>query len=181
MNDREIIKKEVEEENTSSSQSASDNREDAQEKEDEASTPESDLTTFGASKHFYGALTWLVCVILMFACFLETKIWAMALLMPVLLIISAGFFRDAKFTSVDFEDLKMTIKDYSSFAGIKNIINIKDIKLVEMEAEEKKDEIIHSLILVTNDGNFEIPDIDNKAGLLDKIKSLNPKVQVKRV
>lgn len=181
MEDSGIIKKDIEDENTSSSQTTSSNRKDAIEKEDKTSTQESGLTTFRATKHFYGALTWLVCVILIFACFLETKIWAMAALMPVLLIITAGFFRDAKFTSVEFEDSKMIIKDYSSFAGMKNIVNIKNVKLIEMEAEQKKDEIIHSLILVTNDGNFEIPDIDDKADLVEKIKNLNPKVQVKRV
>ena len=172
-----IIKNDIEEESSRSPDNSKGN------KKNEGNTSAEDpaLNTFRATKHFYGAITWLVCVLLMFACFLETKIWAMAALMPVLLIISAGFFRDAKYTSVDFEDSKMLIKDYSSFTGIKSVVNVSNIKAIEVDAEKKKDEIIHSLILITNNGNVEVPDIDNKSGLIEKIKSLNPKVKVNRV
>lgn len=138
--------------------------------------------TFHAKRQFMTALTWFGCIILIFLCFLETKIAAMGILVPLLLLMSIGAFRDARNSEVVISDGEISVKDYSSLG--KREYTLKPAGIVDIkidETNEGKHRLIHNIVLNSNGTAYVLPDVDDKDELLDTLKSLKPGIQVKNL
>ena len=138
--------------------------------------------TFYAKRQFMTALTWFGCIVLIFLCFLETKIAAMGILVPLLLLMSIGAFRDARNSKVVVSDGEITVKDYSSLG--KKEYSLKSAGIVDIkidETNEGKHRLIHNIVVNSNGKAYVLPDIDDKDELLNTLKSLKPGIQVKNL
>ena len=141
-----------------------------------------DDSEFRPKKHFQGAVSWFVCIVLTLFCYFETKIPAMLGLLPLLFILGLGFLRESGRTVVKIDNDKMIINDYSSFAFKSQEIDIKDINSLNLDiTSEGKTEVIHSITVVTKSLSMLLPDIDNKEGLKEKLLKMNPSVKIKSV
>ena len=137
---------------------------------------------FPAKKQVMAALTWFGCVILIFLCFLETKIWAMGVLVPVLLLIAYGAFRDSRHTLIRVSPGEIAVQDFSSFGKKEYTIDAESIVDIKVdETEEGKHKMIHHIVVNSNGKSYTLPDIDEKEELIKKIKNLKPGLQVKTI
>lgn len=140
------------------------------------------MTSFSARKHVYGALTWFVCLLLMAACFYETRIISMALMIPVLIIMAIGFYREGKHSLVRFDGEQLVMDDYKSFRKSNHTLDVAKIDRIKLDTStEGKGEIIHSMTLDTGGNSIPVPDIDFKEALVEKLTSMNPKIKIKRI
>lgn len=140
------------------------------------------IKTFHAKRQFMTALTWLGCIVLIFLCFIETKIAAMGVLVPLLLLMAVGAFRDARNSEVVVSGNEISVKDYSSLGKKEYSLNpsgMVDIKIDE--TNEGKHRMIHNIVINSNGTAYVLPDVDDKYELLNALKSLKPGIQVKNL
>ncbi|MCE1245310.1 MAG: hypothetical protein LWY06_01565 [Firmicutes bacterium] len=141
-----------------------------------------DSSEFRSKKHIQGAISWGICIILTLFCYYETKINAMMMLVPILVLLAGGFLREAKNSAVRFDNGKLIIRDYAAFMRINREVDIKDISAMILDIScEGKTETIHSITLVAKNANIVLPDVDNKEGLKEKLVDINPSVKIKKV
>ncbi len=140
------------------------------------------MNDFRAGKHVSGAVTWFVCLLLISACFYETRIVSMALMIPILIVLAVGFYREGKHSQVKFDGNRITLSDFHSFRRMDKTLDIGDISRVLLDVStEGKNEIIHSVILETGGKTVTVPDVDFKEALVDKLTSMNSKIKVKKL
>jgi len=143
---------------------------------------EGEVLIFRAKKHFYSFITWLVCVILILLCFLETKILVMVFLMPVLLLLAIASFRDARFTSIRIAGSLIEVENYGSPIPRRYSFSPNSMNSIKVdESMEGKTKVIHNLVVMTGGQTYLLPDVDDKEKLLENLKKLKPGLKVKKM
>lgn len=137
---------------------------------------------FHSRRHISSALTWLICGLLLIPCYIETKILAMLLLIPFLLVLAAGFYMEGKNSGVTVEGQEITLLNGTAFKKIKSEVNAKKIVSARVDSTtEKNEEIIHSVRLMTTAGPVDIPDVDDKQGLLEALRKIKPGIKIEKL
>ena len=136
-------------------------------------------TEFKASRLRGSAITWFVCALLLIPCFIETRIWSMILMVPILIVLGVGFWKESAKNQVAIENGQLLIQDASGFRNrSEKVIGKKIVTALVDSTTEKDHEIIHSIRLITTSGPVSLPDVDDKNGLLNRLKSLKPNLKV---
>lgn len=137
---------------------------------------------FRAKKHLAGAATWFVCAVIIVPCYFVTKIWAMAAIIPFLLILAAGYLKDGLQTRIILSKDSIEIKNAAGFGSIESRIKPGDVKAIRVaSSKEQKEETIHSLELLLSDKKVLLPDLDHKVEFLNRLKRIIPKAKIEKV
>ncbi len=169
-------------ETTSSQKTHNEENNRAKESEGQINNSAAGIKTFHAKRQFMTALTWFGCIVLIFLCFLETKIAAMGILVPLLLLMAVGAFRDARNSEVVVSGNGISVKDYGSLGKKEYSLDADSLVDIKVdETNEGKHRLIHSIVVNSNGTAYVLPDVDEKDELLNILKSLKPGIQVKNL
>jgi len=140
-----------------------------------------DPRIFHARKSMMGALTWVVCAVLLLPCYLVTRIWAMALLMPLLVLLGVLFFFDGLRTTVTVEKNKIEIETGHGFRTDIQVVDINSIQSIVIDATgEGKREVLHSVTFITPEGEVRLPEVECLGEIVEYVKNKKPDVKMLR-
>lgn len=136
---------------------------------------------FKPGRYVWGSVTWLICTALIIPCYVVTKIWVMAAMVPVFLLLSLAFLYNGLYTRVTIEGDKLMINENKLLTKREKTINLDHVKsIVAYVSFEQEEEIIHQLQVRTNDDIINLPDIDEKNRFIEFIEKQIPGIQIEK-
>jgi hypothetical protein len=137
---------------------------------------------FSARKYKYGAITWLLCLVLLIPSYLDTGILSIAALIPCIGLLGLYFWLEGKRAGITLNAEGIEITSRRQFLFRQTKFNLDDIEKVIVDIiKEEKEEIINTIKLVTASETIDLPDVDDKGGFLNHLIGVNKKLTIEKV
>jgi hypothetical protein len=132
-------------------------------------------------KYVQGSIIWFACVLLLIPSYLDTGIWSIAALIPIVGILGVYFLLEGKRTSVIITPAGLEMTKRNRFTFEKELIQFENIRKINVDiTQEEKEEVINTINLVTDNDTIHVPDIDDKDKLLKHLIEIHKNLTIEK-
>jgi hypothetical protein len=138
--------------------------------------------TFSSKKYIQGSIVWVICLLLLIPSYLDTKVPAIAVLIPLVGLLAVYFFLEGKRNGVTLTSDGIEMINRKQFSFGKQIIPFEKIhKLVVDIIREEKEDVVNTIKLITDKDTVHLPDIDEKEKFLEQLNVVNKKLTIETI